>query len=221
MTTRVGTLMMVAFLALAGGMALRQAEAADPPLAVDVDNVSFRIVDATFVLKLDGVDTTFDETEAEEYHGLVITVEIKKRAGEELTLCAQDLPLHYHYGRKSDVAKCQGLSTYSSVRDVDRAMNLYEGGLGRSSTGLSTTKKATVYVDMFYQFMEPDTTDMHLLVAQPVGATYQCSGDDWDKVVTIGTTSPLAPVPLPQAAEFASQHGQAIGRVGLGQAVED
>ncbi len=180
MTARIGTVIMAAFLVLVGGMSLRQAEAAQPPLAIDVDEVSFRIVDATFVLKLDGVDETFEETEEDEYRGLVITVEIKKRAGEQLTLCAQDFPLHYHYGKKSDVAKCQGLSTFSSVRDVDRTMNLYSGGLGRSSTGLSTTKKSTVYVDIFYQFMEPDTTDMHLLVAQPVGATYQCSGEDWD-----------------------------------------
>lgn len=179
MTKRLATAMVVAFLVLAGGVSLslaQQERANEPPLPLQIKDVQFRIVEATFVNKLETADARFEETELDLYRGLVLTVQVKKAAGSELTLVAQDFPLHYRYGAKSDVARCEGLSTFSKQEDVDRTMSLYPGGLGRSSTGLSTTKAGTIYVDMFFQFMEPDTSELYLFVAQPVGATFETTG---------------------------------------------
>ncbi len=179
MISRLATTMIVAFLALAGGVSIslaQQERASEPPLALQVKDVQFRIVGATFVSKLQALNVRFSESKMDRYRGLVLTVEIKKAPGSELALVAQDLPLHYRYGTKSDVAQCQGLSTFSKQEDVDRAMSLYTQGLGRSSTGLSTTKAGIVYVDMFFQFMEPETSELHLFVAQPVGAAFETTG---------------------------------------------
>ena len=179
MTSRIATAIVLAALALAGGGSFAPAGAGQPsgpPLLLPVEDVHFRIVGATFVSELQGTSTRFQETRLEKYRGLVLTVEIKKTPGEQLTLVAQDLALHYRYGTNSDVASCYGLSTFSKEEDTDRAMNLYRAGWGRTTTGLSTTKLGVVYVDMFFQNMEPETSDLFLLVAQPVGAYFKTSG---------------------------------------------
>jgi len=179
-TKRLAATMAVTFLVLAGGVSLwaQQERTDEPSPPLRLKDVQFRIVGAAFVSKLEATDARFTETQLDLYRGLVLTVEIKKAPGSELTLVAQDLPLHYRYGTKSDVARCQGLSTFSKQQDVDRAMSLYPGGLGRSTTGLSTTKAGTVYVDMFFQYMEPETSELYLFLAQPASAVFETEG--WD-----------------------------------------
>lgn len=149
---------------------------APPPFMTDLGSLDIEIVGATFVAKLDGVNARFEESQSDMFRGLVLTLRIKKPAAQELTLVAQDLALHYSYGRGVDVAKCQGLSAFSSQRDVDRPITLYRLGLGRVTTGIATTKSDVVFIDAFFQYMEPGTSDLFLFVAQPVGASFKTNG---------------------------------------------
>jgi len=159
-----------------------RAQEMKPPEVTDLSKVSFQIVAAKFVSTLEGASgNRFQEPEAtmDQYRGLVLTVKITKPAGQELTVVAQDMTLHYRYGDNSDAARCFGLSTFSAAQDDDRAMSLLSQGWGRSTTGTNSTKLSVVYIDLFFQNMEPTTADMYLLVAQPTGAHFTSSG--WSK----------------------------------------
>ncbi len=64
---------------------------------------------------------------------------------------------------------------FSKSQDVDRPMKLIRNA-GSMTTGTSTIKGSTFYMDLFFQNMEPDTRDLHLFVAQPVGASFSAKG---------------------------------------------
>jgi hypothetical protein len=151
-------------------------EAGGVPDLVDLKKVNLAVVEAYFVTKLHGGVTRFEETKPDKYRGLVLTLKITKPAGEPLSLREADLVLHYRRGSSSDVARCFGLSGFSTSRDVDRPMSLHQNGTGMSETGPATTKAETIYVDVFFQYMESDTSELHLLVAQPVGASFTTKG---------------------------------------------
>jgi len=151
----------------------------NPSDVFDLSKVNFQIVDATFVTKLDSQKAQFAETKPDQYHGLIVTLRIAKTAGEELTLTCQDIALHYRYGQQSDIARCYGLSSYTTRQDEDRAMALYSQGWGKSITGPVATKSDTVYIDLFFQNMEPETSDLYLFMAQPTGAHFTTPG--WKK----------------------------------------
>jgi hypothetical protein len=169
-----------ALLTLAVGLSMPAfAQNPSPPDVFDLSKVRFQIVDATFVTKLDSQKAQFAETKPDQYHGLIVTLRIAKTAGEELTLTCQDIALHYRYGQQSDVARCYGLSSYTMRQDEDRAMALYSQGWGTSTTGLATTKSGTVYIDIFFQNMESNTSDLYLFIAQPTGAHFTSRG--WKK----------------------------------------
>jgi len=169
-----------ALLISAIGLPMRAfAQNPNPSDVFDLGKVRFQIVDATFVTKLDSEKAQFAETKPDQYHGLVVTLQIAKAPGVEVTLTCQDIALHYRYGVNSDVARCYGLSGYSIRQDEDRAMALYSQGWGKSTTGLATTKSGTVYIDVFFQNMEPETRDLYLFIAQPTGAHFVSQG--WKK----------------------------------------
>ena len=146
------------------------------PKELDLAELEFDIVDTHFVEELQGLNATFTESQPDMYRGLLLTVEIEKPAGEELTIYVQDLVLHYTYGTTEEITPCWGISVFSGQLDVDRPLYLYTAGIGGSTTGLSSTDEDVVFVDLFFQFMEPDTEELHLFVAQPVGASYTCDG---------------------------------------------
>jgi len=146
------------------------------PRLLALDSLKLQIVDAMFVTKLTGLNAAFQEGQPEKFRGLVVTLRIEKKPGEAVELCAQDLTLHYRYGTKNDVAICHGLSTFSAEEKVDRPMKLFAKGYGYSSTGPSTSRAPVVYVDLFFMFMEPNTSDIHLCVARPTGASFQTQG---------------------------------------------
>ena len=147
----------------------------EPPMAFNVKEVTIRIVSATFVSSLEGVNARYND-ESSKYRGLVLTVEVKKSADSVLTCFSQDFTLHYRYGNQSDIVRCVGMSTFSAQQDVDRPMTFFASGQGRAATGLSTTKLSTLYLDLFFQGLEPETSDVHLLVAQPIGASFKTTG---------------------------------------------
>ncbi|MFH1745652.1 MAG: hypothetical protein ABIG44_01275 [Planctomycetota bacterium] len=167
---------LVPVLVLATGMEQGQKETRPIPELLDTRNVSFEIVDMTFVTEYAGVANVYNCAEPDKLRGAVVTLRVKKTADKPLTLLAPDLSLHYYFGEKSDTVPCRGISGFSKDKDTDRPMQFFAGSYGRSTTGLATTKATVVYVDVFFDHLESDTSDVHLLVAQPVGASYSSSG---------------------------------------------
>ncbi len=150
--------------------------AADPPQAVDLETTSFEIIAAEFVEDLVGANAVFSETMPDLYRGLLLTLKVHKPAGRELALYAQDVNLHYTFGEKEEIARCCGVSTFSTEPDTERLMGLFDAGIGGSITGTATTEAGMVFVDLFFRYMEADTTDLHLFIAQPARASFECDG---------------------------------------------
>lgn len=148
------------------------------PALIDVSKIKFEIIGTMFVTELEGVGRKFKETEPEKYRGMVVTVRIKKPAGMALKIFNADLPLHYYHGDDYDVMICQGLSSFSTTQDVDRPMQLFNR-YGSTSTGTSSTQASEVYLDIFYQYLEPDTGDIYIMIANTMGAHYKTEG--WEK----------------------------------------
>jgi hypothetical protein len=174
-TTSQGNITMKSLLGLllAGTCALAQ----PIPGMLDLTKVKVSIHDVVFVTELSGTNGTYKEKQPEKYHGVVITLRITKDVASSLTIHAQDLVLHYRRGEDNyDVAKCIGLSVFSSSLDVDRPMTFFDSGLGKMTTGAAMQKADVVYIDAFYQFMEPETREIYLLVAQPAGLSLRTHG---------------------------------------------
>ncbi|MEE8580945.1 MAG: hypothetical protein V3T33_05075 [Myxococcota bacterium] len=146
------------------------------PTLLRLDQVAIQLVDARFVTEYEGTDNRYEAGEPDEYRAVVITLELTKQAGQKVVLSAPDLALHYYHGDSTDVLPCNGISGFSTERDTDRPMVLLERGYGRSVTGVATAKAEKVYVDVFFDYLEPDTTDLYLLLAQPVGGGYGTRG---------------------------------------------
>jgi hypothetical protein len=107
---------------------------------------------------------------------MLLTLRVTKPAGEPLTLFAPDLALHYRRGEGSEVSRCFGLSVFSTEQDVERPIRLFQRGYGLTATGQATVKADVLYVDAFFDSIEPDIREVHLLVAQPVGAALATNG---------------------------------------------
>lgn len=146
------------------------------PSVLDLKKVKIEIVDALFVKELKGVNADYKAKAEGKYRGMILVLKVQKPAGEELTLNAQDMVLHYRFGSQSDIAKCSGISTFSLGNDMDRPMTLFESGRGGATTGPSTIKASVIYIDLFFQFMEPDTSELYLLFAQPIGVSFKTAG---------------------------------------------
>jgi hypothetical protein len=169
--------------------------AQNPPETLNLNNVRFQIVDTAFVTKLEAGSNRFEETHPDKYHGLIVTLKITKEAGTEFTVACQDINIHYRYGQQSDIARCYGLSNYSTQQNEDRSMSLYGQGWGRSTTGLASTKSSTAYIDVFFQNMEPDTSDLYLFISQPTGAHYISQGWKGAASEAPAPSSPGGPLP--------------------------
>jgi len=145
------------------------------PHSIDLGRTSFKIVEINFLRELDAVNANFKQS-SDRYRGIVITLEVKKQRSQPLKLYIQDFSLHYYYGESSDVAPCLGISGFSSDVAVDRPMYLSKSGRHSSETGVATSKAETVYVDLFFGSMESNTSELHLLVAQPHVPPYTTRG---------------------------------------------
>jgi hypothetical protein len=153
----------------------------NPPNVFDLSTARIQIVDTRFVTALESPENKkqFKETEPDKYRGLVVTVKIAKEPGANVVLIAQDISLHYRFGGNSDVAKCFGLSNFTVSQYDARQMSLYKEGWGNVITGSDARASSTVYVDLFFQNMEPDTHELYLFMAQPASAQFITPG--WKK----------------------------------------
>lgn len=173
------TVLVLCVLLQGAALGVRAAPPMDRGDALDVKRAKVTIESVLFVTELSGINARFKETQPDNYRGMVLTAKIAKPAGEPLTLYAQDVVLHYNYGSKNDVARCTGLSTFSLTNDADRPMQFSSSGLVSATTGVNTLKATEIYVDLFFQNMESDTSQVELYVAQPIGARYIAKG--WKK----------------------------------------
>ena len=146
------------------------------PGEAKLGSVTFEIVDVTFVKEYQGANNNFETQDEALYRGAIMTVEVKKKAGEGLTLYGPDYSLHYFFGDSHDVVPCNGISGFSTAKDTDRPMTFFGGGYGRTNTGLATTKAKKIYVDFFFQDLEPAISDVYLFVGQPTGVAFASGG---------------------------------------------
>lgn len=140
------------------------------------EDVQVKIYNVSFVRDYDGILRRFRASRPDRFRGAVVTLEISKPAGKRIALHVADLSLHYYRDQAEDydVAPCDGLSTFSVAPDVDRPMQFARWL--RQSTGASTTRASVVYIDAFFQNMEPGTNDMWLCIAQPATPRYTSTG---------------------------------------------
>ena len=146
------------------------------PGEASLDELSFKVVSTEFVTELQGMNQSFETKDANAFRGLLVTVEVSKPAGEAVTLFGPDLSLHYYFGDKFDVVQCYGLSGFSTAENTDRPMTFLSGGYGRTQTGRATSKANKVFVDLFFQDLEPQTSDLFLFVGQPVVKPFATKG---------------------------------------------
>jgi hypothetical protein len=156
------------------GLACAVAQAQVPPPgradALDARNARVTIEAATFVTELGSTNASYKEVQPDKYRGVVVTLRIQKAENEPLTIFAQDVSLHYRYGKRRDVARCTGISSFSMTRDAERPLTFFALGVGSITTGVNTGRASEVFVDVFLQGMEPDTSEIDLYIAQPIGA---------------------------------------------------
>ena len=144
-----------------------------PPDMLVASELGIEIAGEQFVAEIQGVNSTLSNNSSE-YRILVLTLKITKSAGLPLTLEAPDWVLHYYYENGTDVAPCQGVSYFSTMAGADRPMRV--GNREKSSTQAATTASDEVYVDLLFGGMEASTGQMHLLLAQPIGASFNSNG---------------------------------------------
>jgi hypothetical protein len=147
------------------------------PDQVDLQEIKFEIVGVQYVSELSAANAQFKQNKPDEYRGLIVTIEARKPKDRQLKLFTQDFSLHYLYGDdETDVAPCLGISGFSSSKDLDRPMYLSKSGRKSSQTGSATTASEVVYFELFFDGFEPDTKELHLLVAQPCMPPYGTKG---------------------------------------------
>jgi len=147
------------------------------PGALDLRNLRIEVLKTRFVRELTAANASYRQPRPDKFRGLLLTVRIRKPRGRALTLYTQDFSVHYTYaGAKFDVAPCQGISAFSTRRSADRPLRLSAQCRLSSSTGAAAMRADTVYVDLFFDFFERDTSELHLLVGRPVGAPLKTSG---------------------------------------------
>lgn len=179
MTDRNWRFALAAALALAlaaAPAALAQTPAGARGDAFDAARAGVSIEAASFVAELQGANASFKELQPDKYRGLVLTLRVRKPPDEPLTIYAQDLALHYRFGAKRDVARCTGISAFSLTRDAERRIVFMPQGLGSMATAVNSTSAAEIFVDLFFQGMEPESSELDLRAAHPIGARHVTRG---------------------------------------------
>jgi len=147
------------------------------PGALDLRNLNIEVVGTRFVKELTAANASYRQPRPDKFRGLLLTVRIRKPRGRALILYTQDFSVHYTYaGTKFDVAPCQGISAFSTRRTANRPLRLSAQCRLSSSTDAAAMRADTVYVDLFFDFFERDTSELHLVVGRPVGAPLKTSG---------------------------------------------
>lgn len=110
----------------------------------------------------------------------LVTVKITKPPGKKLTLPAADVTLHYYHGNYAECAPCEGISSFTTEEDSPRPVNLSTNsgpGFVKQTTGTRSTHSGIVYVDAVFCYMEPDTRECWICMAQTtMSEPFVCQG---------------------------------------------
>jgi hypothetical protein len=157
----------------------------EAPLVLDFQQgIRAELVDLSFVETVaDGTRTmTVAGDKKGRYRLGIATVKISKPAGTRLTLACADLTLHYYHGEEAEVVPCEGMSLFTSRIDSEREVLLGNSdgpGFLKKSTAPRTTETDTVYVDVLFASMEPDTREAWIAVAQVADRTRPFVSRGW------------------------------------------
>jgi hypothetical protein len=156
------------------------------PLTVDLKHVNVQIDSISYAEEVPGMDGNsmkLNDEQRAKYRAAVVTLKITKPAGAKLTLAAADLTLHYYNSEGPEVTVCEGLSFFSTAKDMDRPIKLpRQSGPGfvKQTTGPAATQATTLYVDAVFGLIESDISDAWIAVGQPTtAAPYATTG--WKK----------------------------------------
>ena len=158
---------------LAGAAGAGAADRRESPLVADLRRVNVEIADIAFVEEVAGIDGNnmrISPANKDKFRLALVTLRITKPPGEKLTLAAADLTLHYFHGEATEAAPCEGLSVFSTSREVDRPVKMPQHpgpGFVKQTTGTVSTQASTVYVDALFGYIEPTINDVWIAVAQP------------------------------------------------------
>ena len=143
------------------------------PYATPMDQVQMEIVEIFFTRKVAGVDGNhmeISDEKADQFRLGVVTIKVTKPAGMTLSIAAADLTLHYYHGNNTECAPCEGLSSFSSILEVDRPIKLprMDGpGFTKQTTGVRSSGASVVYLDAVFGYLEPSISECWLCVGQP------------------------------------------------------
>jgi hypothetical protein len=184
---------------LAAGVAV-QGQERKPALAFDREQgYRAELVGLRFADRVEGTNrvVTVNQERIKDYRMAVATVRIEKAEGVELTLACADVTLHYyHSGDTAEVAPCEGLSGFSTVRDTDRSLNLRPPNQGpgflKQSTQAAATAAPVVFIDVLFSGMESSTSDAWIAIGR-VDAAAPLRSEGWrdDSAPTCTETSPI------------------------------
>jgi hypothetical protein len=150
---------------------------ADCPLVLDMsEGISGETVNVQFVDEVHGVagnQIVLTPEQKAKFRLALVTFKIRKPAGKRVSLAAADCTLHYYHADKAEVAPSEGISQFSASNgpDVERPMDLSRSmgpGFVKAITGAKATAADEVFVDVVFCFMEPDTNNCWMCVAQPL-----------------------------------------------------
>lgn len=145
----------------------------------------FEIVQMSFMSRIESLryEHRIPATAADQYRFAVVTLKITKPAGTSLSLAAADLTLHYYHGNEEEVAPCEGLSWFKSepTSQVPLLMNPIPGpGFIKQTTSPGMAGSTTVYLDVVFGFMEPDTKECWVCIGQPaMTQPFVCPSPAW------------------------------------------
>jgi hypothetical protein len=145
-------------------------------LKAEVVEISFPEV----VQGIDGNRIAMPENKKDKYRLALVTIKITKPAGKRLTAAAADFTLHYCHGNGDEVAPCEGISWFNTVKDSDRPMKLARitgPGWIKQTTGARATKSAVVYIDAVFSYTELDMKNCWICLGQSaMDSPYECNG---------------------------------------------
>ena len=160
----------------------------EPALGFDRDR-GFRaeLVGLRFTERVEGSnrDIFVNEDRLDDYRIGVAIIRIDKPAGQEFTLACADVTLHYyHSGDTGEVTACRGLSSFSTVLETDRELELQPANSGpgflKKTTLSAATAASTVYIEAMFSSMEHSTREAWIAIGH-VDAAAPLVSAGWER----------------------------------------
>ncbi len=145
------------------------------PFLVPRDKVQVEIAKLRFsegIVSEDGQKVEVPKNRRQLFRYAIITLKIKKAAGERLLLPLAGLTLHYYHGAEPDVCPCEASSAFAIKMGDERPLKFpWEGPRWpQQTTSTKATEATEVYIDCVYPMMETDTKECWITLPEPTSA---------------------------------------------------